>query len=258
MQQWMKDRLVAIYNKATKLDMRNVILNRISFHQYSSNNWCLILMQNPLASQVAGVGAWNKLGRRVLAGQHGLAIMAPNIVKSKHIIQVDGKEDEIIDEYLAGFRFTYVFDVSQTSGPPLPPPAHRQFVGEFNCEDYDEVYNLILPHHKIEYKPMAYTTSGSTNGTDISLSFLREKVALFATLFHELGHILLQHMKSNLSKAQREVEAELFAAYWTYTWGYEYPHEIYLNEYITADLKLVDILRRVDRAVKMAEKILLV
>jgi hypothetical protein len=49
------------------------------FSSYSLNNQILILLQRPLASRVAGFQTWRKLGRHVVKGAKGIAILAPCI-----------------------------------------------------------------------------------------------------------------------------------------------------------------------------------
>jgi hypothetical protein len=50
------------------------------FHNYSFGNILEIARQMPTASRVAGMYAWNQLGRRVKKGQKGIRILAPLIV----------------------------------------------------------------------------------------------------------------------------------------------------------------------------------
>ena len=47
------------------------------FHNYSFGNILEIARQMPSASRVAGMYAWNQLGRRVKKGQKGIRILAP-------------------------------------------------------------------------------------------------------------------------------------------------------------------------------------
>src|SRR5262245_55348903 len=47
------------------------------FHQYSTANVALILMQRPDATRVAGYRVWQALGRQVRKGEKGIAILVP-------------------------------------------------------------------------------------------------------------------------------------------------------------------------------------
>src|SRR5579863_5399355 len=49
------------------------------FHNYSFGNILEIARQKPDASRVAGLYAWNQLGRKVKKGEHGIRILAPLI-----------------------------------------------------------------------------------------------------------------------------------------------------------------------------------
>src|SRR6266849_1434968 len=49
------------------------------FHHYSFQNILLIASQRPTASRVAGIRAWNGLGRRVKRGEKGIMIFAPMV-----------------------------------------------------------------------------------------------------------------------------------------------------------------------------------
>jgi hypothetical protein len=49
------------------------------FRRYSLSNVLEIARQKPDAQKVAGLYAWNQLGRRVRKGEHGIRILAPII-----------------------------------------------------------------------------------------------------------------------------------------------------------------------------------
>jgi hypothetical protein len=86
-----------------------------SFHQYSPCNVWLILMAQPDASYVAGFKKWQRMGRYVCKGEHGIPIQAPIMTT---MINEKGEEEQ----RLVGFKVVYVFDVNQTVGEPLPDP----------------------------------------------------------------------------------------------------------------------------------------
>jgi hypothetical protein len=95
------------------------------FHNYSFQNILLIASQRPTASRVAGIRAWNELGRRVKRGEKGIMIFAPmvgyrrNANDSDQSQQSDARTDKP-EPRLVGFRAVYVFDVGQTEGAELP------------------------------------------------------------------------------------------------------------------------------------------
>ncbi len=97
---------------------------RATFHDYSFGNICLIVSQRPDATQVAGYKSWQKLGRQVRKGEHGIRILAPCMVKQDK----DAPAGESFA--LVGFRGVSVFDVSQTEGDPLPELEYAPLEGE--------------------------------------------------------------------------------------------------------------------------------
>src|SRR3978361_1205501 len=57
------------------------------FHNYSFGNILEIARQMPSATRVAGLYAWNQLGRKVRKGERGIRILAP-------IVGIKRKKDE--------------------------------------------------------------------------------------------------------------------------------------------------------------------
>src|SRR5450830_1918859 len=53
------------------------------FYDYSPSNVLLIAAQRPDATRVGGIRTWNSLGRHVLKGEHGIAILAPCIYRAR-------------------------------------------------------------------------------------------------------------------------------------------------------------------------------
>jgi antirestriction protein ArdC len=89
------------------------------FHNYSFQNILLIASQRPRATKVAGIRAWNELGRRVRRGEKGIMIFAPLIGYKRNANEPDAKTGKP-EPRLVGFRSVYVFDVEQTEGEELP------------------------------------------------------------------------------------------------------------------------------------------
>src|SRR6202142_2344218 len=87
------------------------------FHNYSFGNILEIARQKPDATRVAGMYAWNQLGRKVIKGQKGIRILAPMIgVRRKKDKEAEKDITKQNQPVLVGFRSAYVFDVSQTEG----------------------------------------------------------------------------------------------------------------------------------------------
>ena len=100
---------------------------------YSPSNVLLIAVQRPEATRVAGFRAWKSLGRHVVKGEKGIAILAPCLYRGqdtaeKQVRQMPSGEasvtgQETAQRELRGFRVVHVFDVAQTDGERLPDVA---------------------------------------------------------------------------------------------------------------------------------------
>ncbi len=86
------------------------------FHKYSWHNCMLIASQRPEATRVAGYRTWQKLGRQVNKGQHGIMIFAPCPWKRER----ETSTGETETQQGVYFRVVHVFDVGQTDGADLP------------------------------------------------------------------------------------------------------------------------------------------
>ena len=91
--------------------LQNYLASMSRFRRYSWGNVLLISSQRPNATRVAGIHAWNDLGRTVKKGEKGIAIQAPVIVKQEPSGDEKGTKEPF---RLAGFRTAYVYDVDQT------------------------------------------------------------------------------------------------------------------------------------------------
>jgi hypothetical protein len=169
------------------------------FPRYSVNNMLLILSQCPQARHVCGLAAWNRLGRYVRKGQHGIAILAP-CVKHRKADGAAAKRapppqpvyaDREADEVVVGFRGAYVFDVSQTDGAPLPEPA---CVDGDPGEYLDRLTQAITDRGiQLTYSPAIAPAHGASTRNRIILRPDLAPAERFATAAHELGHVLLKH-----------------------------------------------------------------
>lgn len=106
------------------------------FHAYSFNNQVLIWSQMPDATRVAGFHAWQSMGRTVRKGEHGIAIFAPMMLKTRE----DGDDEH--ESTRVGFRLVYVFDQSQTEGDDLPALGYRHTEGETAGELWAQVEHV--------------------------------------------------------------------------------------------------------------------
>ena len=183
------------------------------FHNYSFGNILEIARQKPDATRVAGLYAWNQLGRKVKKGEHGIRILAP-------VIGVRRKKDEEAEKdirtqnqaVLVGFRSAYVFDVSQTEGTELPEFSERV---SGNAGDYrDRLVDFVIAQGiALEFKESIGPALGMSYGGKIALLPGQSSAEEFSTLVHELAHEMLHkaERRTATTKTVRETEAEAVA-----------------------------------------------
>jgi hypothetical protein len=183
------------------------------FHTYSFGNILEIARQKPDATRVAGLYAWNQLGRKVKKGERGLRILAP-------MIRIRPKKDEEAEKdirtqnqaVLVGFRAAYVFDVSQTEGAELPEFSERVSgsAGEFR----DRLVDFVIAQGiALEFKESIAPALGMSYGGKIALLPGQSSAEEFSTLVHELAHEMLHkaERRTATTKTVRETEAEAVA-----------------------------------------------
>ena len=195
------------------------------FHNYSFGNTLLILAQRPDATAVAGYQTWKSLGRQVNKGEKGIAILAPVIRRAAPADQPDrqqpdtgsplersepGPGERRVGEgttgetqrgrKVSGFRPTYVFDVAQTTGDPLPePPAPQLLTGQAPPGLWDALAaQVAAAGYSLERGPC-----DDANGVTIPAARtvrVRDDVddaQAVKTLAHELAHVLLHTHRSH-------------------------------------------------------------
>ena len=145
--------------------------------------------QKPDATRVAGLYAWNQLGRRVKKGERGIRILAP-------VIGVKRKKDEEAEKdirtqnkaVLVGFRSAYVFDVSQTDGEELPELSTK--VSGDVGERRERLIDFIIAQGiQLEFKESIAPALGVSYGGKIALLPGQSTAEEFSTLVHELSHL---------------------------------------------------------------------
>lgn len=198
------------------------------FHSYSFRNTLLILAQRPDATRVAGYSAWQQLNRQVSKGEKGIQILAPVLRRSRpanpdnssaaETTSRPGQDDQR-ETRLVGVRLTYVWDISQTHGDPLPePPRTPLLAGQAPEGLWDSLAQLA--------EQQGFTLSrGSCDGANGVTDFLDRTIQVrddvedaqaVKTLIHELGHVLLHDPAGDIAaielcRGKREVEAESVA-----------------------------------------------
>ena len=233
------------------------------FHDYSAGNVLLIAAQQPDATRVAGYRAWQALGRQVDRGEKGIAILAPVVTRTAvkeetgpdvaaDVSSRTGRADADRPEagpagqrQFVGFRVTYVFDVAQTSGDPLPEPPRPALL-------QGQAPEGLIPALEGLLASRGFTVTRGDCGTANGLTdFVAREVRVRAdvddaqaakTLAHEAGHVLLHEPAAGTQLATgglgattawcrgiAEVEAEsvaylVAAHHGSTTDGYSFPY----------------------------------
>jgi len=182
------------------------------FHNYSSGNILEIARQKPDATRVAGLYAWNQLGRKVKKGERGIRILAPIVgVRRKPEEEAEKDITKQNRPVLIGFRNAYVFDISQTEGAELPERATVKGDAGANRDRLIEFVNA--QGIELEFNERIAPAMGMSYGGKIVLLPGQSKAEEFSTLVHELAHEMLHKAdrRTTTTKVLRETEAESIA-----------------------------------------------
>ena len=90
------------------------------FHRYSFGNILEIARQKSDATRVAGIYAWNQLGRRVKKGEKGIRILAP-------VIGIRCKKDAEADQDIRTQNQPMLVDSDRHGCGTSPPPRAASF-----------------------------------------------------------------------------------------------------------------------------------
>jgi hypothetical protein len=185
------------------------------FHSYSFGNIMAIARQRPAATRVAGLRAWNELGRFVRKGEKGIQILAPMIGQRRRR-DAEEQEPSTTDAkpapMLIGFRAVYVFDIGQTDGAELPEFDHT-ITGEIGGQRDKLIAFLATQNIKLEFNEKIAPALGVSYGGKIVILPGQSKAEEFTTLVHETAHELLHRAERRTFTTQtiRETEAEAVA-----------------------------------------------
>ncbi len=183
------------------------------FHNYSFGNILEIARQKPDATRVAGLYAWNKLGRRVKKGERSIRILAPVIgIRKKKDSEAERDITKQNQPVLVGFRSASVFDVSQTEGAELPELSER--VSGSVGEKRERLIEFIAAQGiELEFKESIAPALGMSYGGRIAVLPGQAAAEEFSTLVHELAHEMLHkaERRTATTKTVRETEAEAIA-----------------------------------------------
>ncbi len=193
------------------------------FHSYSFNNTMAIWAQRPDATQVAGYQTWQSMGRQVVKGEKGIAILAPILRSRRTATPADGDTGSAdaaavtasaggpgpADELepgagrpvVTGVTRVHVFDVSQTEGDPLPEqPRPALLPGQAPEGLWDGLAAQVAAAGYDLRRGPCGTANGVTHFTDRTVTVSDRLVdgadgqpgaQACKTLAHELAHVLL-------------------------------------------------------------------
>ena len=215
------------------VQFRKVLEAMSKFHHYSANNVLLIAMQMPEATRVASYTTWKtKFNRQVKRGQKGLSIIAPAPVKQRRereildsrtgapILGADGKpKTEEVEVTIPRFKVEKVFDLSQTTGEPLPELDVAELTGD--AEHFQMFMDALTAISPVPIR-FAEIDSGAkgyfhTVDKEIVIQKGMSESQTLKTLVHEVSHARLHDrdaMKAegvSKSAQQKELEAESIA-----------------------------------------------
>ena len=208
---------------------KDYISTMAKFPHYSINNCILIVSQCPEASHVCGYKKWQTDFNRVVnRNEHGIMIIAPMTYKAEveeavfdsenhPVLDSNGKQvTETVTREFQGFRPAYVFDVSQTSGDPLPTLATMLSGG---VEDFEKMKDILIA---ISPVPISFEEiTGGANGyfspatQSIVVKEGMSELQTIKTMIHEIAHVTLGHggKDDKWDRETKEVQAES-VAYW--------------------------------------------
>lgn len=252
----------AVTGLVTGDDWRRALEFAAQFRSRSFNNTLLIYAQHyaafeegrvpePSPSYVAGFKQWISLGRHVEKGQSGCQILAPVTARfASPTPQIDGSwhrlargerptPAETVRSRMIGLRPAYVWDVSQTSGDPIPERPRPQLLhGQAPGGLWDGLAAQVESRgFALRRVPHARAIGGANGLTDylakeVLVRTDMDPAAQVKTLAHELGHVILHgpdSLDAQLHRGTAEVEAESVAlmvgsAHGMDTSGYTIPY----------------------------------
>jgi N-terminal domain of anti-restriction factor ArdC len=206
--QYLIEQLEAGHSEALTAFLRAMAV----FREYSFGNQTAIARQRPSATRVAGMYAWNQLGRFVNKGEKGIAILAPVIgQRSQHTQDTNAEQSDAHQSALLGFRRVYVWAEDQTHGLALP--ELEQVTGEASVY-LDRMREFVHAQGiTLEYTESISPALGMAFGTTIRILPGQSKAEELTTLVHETAHLALKHQarRTATTKTVRETEAEAVA-----------------------------------------------
>lgn len=197
-----------------------------NFHNYSFGNMILIYLQMKDATQVAGFKTWESMGRKLKKGAKGIKIIYP--IKRKYTTKIEGQasildngeehQEEKTIEYMS-YGYTYVYDISQTIGKPIPKinntlndTIESYSLNSNNKGEFFEFLKTFSPYPILEYN-LSPNLYGYWNEKDKHI-VLRKSLSIddkVSTLLHELTHALYDDFNYKEDRKLSEIFVESVA-----------------------------------------------
>lgn len=225
----MEQELSAIYNGD---EYKNWLDCASKFPNYSINNQLLIMSQREDATRVCGFHKWKEFNRQVDKGAKGIYILAPQqhktmmkqpVLDENGVTKLDEDGKPITEEkerVYTTFRPVVVFDVSDTSGEPLPEFKAKELSGKVeNFSTIIEALKSISPV-PVEFEDIQGGAKGyfSPDKQRIAIKNGMDELQIIKTLAHEVSHSLLHDRfnprlegvenEFNKTRPVKEIEAE--------------------------------------------------
>lgn len=200
------------------------------FHNYSTGNLVLAISDfyirfGKIPEKLAPYKTWQNINRYVKKGEHGMAILVPQLRYHARCPKCDNTtygfrrikkgckcgyqfHNNEINKYTK-FGVGYVFDISQTDGEPL----NEDLIENNTSYRFNSVrLNCPLP---IRYYAKHITKGCVERDGTIWISIHSSEAGKMSTMFHELAHHYLNHYKKldnkEITRSQAEAEAETIA-----------------------------------------------
>lgn len=199
-------RLAAELEAGRSEALTNVLAALSRFRRYSWQNVLLITAQRPNATQVAGIHAWNDLGRSIKKSEKGLVIFAP-VGRNQEPARRQGLPRGNPFRQ-SGARAAFVFDVSQTDGKPLPEFAQANV----DVWKYGEQLRALVAKRGIDLQVdrSIEPARGTPSGGKIRISPGLSPVEWVSVLTHELAHEMLHHRPEAAALSRDAAEAQAY------------------------------------------------
>jgi len=201
---WMQRLADETDQAAQSAELTRYLTTLSRFYTYSAHNCALIAMPRPDAMRVAGYRAWQTMGRQVVKGAKGIAILCPAPIKGK----TDAGDDGVI---ALRFRTGYVFDAADTDGADLPALTVHAVEGD----RYDALLRQLIEIAErgglsVTFKDRLVQDANGVSYGDGRIALKQANPAgnLCKTLCHEIAHERMHRAEERRSFTTQQVECQ--------------------------------------------------